>query len=281
MTAALTVPVPASASMSPPSRDVELDDVRYTDVGPLLTQMVATTDDLARRRLRERIIVICMPLAENIARRFSGRGESHDDLCQVARVGLVAAVDRFDPSRGSDFLTFAVPTIMGEVRRHFRDNTWPVHVPRRVQEGSLRLRTVVDAMSHRLGRAPTVNEIAAETGLDFEDVTQAMIATASYRTDTLDAVREFSDQRDLTWDTDYEHVEAYLAAKPLLAQLSPREQAIISMRFFEELPQTQIAQRLGISQMHVSRLLASILTRLRTRADAEHDTDTDTGTSSQ
>ncbi|MVU77916.1 SigB/SigF/SigG family RNA polymerase sigma factor [Nocardia sp. ET3-3] len=248
----------------------------YDDVATLFEQLAAAAPESGRRAaLRSELINRCIPLADHIARKFSGRGEPFDDLTQVARVGLVHAVDRFDISRGSNFLSFAVPTIMGEVRRYFRDNTWAMRVPRRVKETHLRIGSAIDALSQRLGRSPTAKEIAAELGIDADEVTQAVIAGNAYQPSSIDAVSVGRDTEASLLDTlgeeesQFDRVEEYVAIRPLLAGLPERERKILTMRFFESMTQTQIAQQMGISQMHVSRILSKTLARLREQSARE------------
>lgn len=248
----------------------------YDDVAELFTRLAATAPESAEQaRLRNELIARCIPLADHIARKFSGRGEPFDDLTQVARVGLVHAVDRFDISRGSNFLSFAVPTIMGEVRRYFRDNTWAMRVPRRVKETHLRIGAAVDSLSQSLGRSPTAKEIAAELEVDPDEVTQAVIAGNAYQPTSIDAASVGRDTDASLLDTlgeeeaQFDRVEEYVAIRPLLAGLPERERRILTMRFFESMTQTQIAQQMGISQMHVSRILAKTLARLREQSARE------------
>lgn len=248
----------------------------YDDVSGLFVQLSATEPGSPRRAaLRSELIRRCIPLADHIARKFSGRGEPFDDLTQVARVGLVHAVDRFDVSRGSNFLSFAVPTIMGEVRRYFRDNTWAMRVPRRVKENHLRIGSAIDALAQQLGRSPTAKEIAAHLGIDPDEVTQAVIAGNAYQPSSIDAVSVGRDTEASLLDTlgeeesQFDRVEEYVAIRPLLAGLPERERRILTMRFFESMTQTQIAQQMGISQMHVSRILAKTLARLREQTTRE------------
>jgi RNA polymerase sigma-B factor len=219
-------------------------------------------------RQRDRIVERCLPLADHIARRFDGRGEPRDDLVQVARVGLVNAVIRFDVEAGSDFVSFAVPTIMGEVRRHFRDNSWSVKVPRRLKELHLRLGAATADLSQRLGRAPTASELAAELDMDRDEVVEGLVAGSSYNTLSIDSGSGTDDApaiADTLGDVDLglDQIENREALRPLLAALPERERTVLLLRFFESLTQTQIAERVGISQMHVSRLLAKSLARLR------------------
>ena len=222
------------------------------------------------RTQRDRIVGRCLPLADHIARRFDGRGEAHDDLVQVARVGLVNAVIRYDVETGSDFVSFAVHTIMGEVRRHFRDNSWSVKVTRRLKELHLRLGAATSELSQRLGRAPTASELAAELEMDREEVLEGLIAGSSYNTLSIDSGGGGGDEgvpaiMDTLGDVDprLDQIENRESLRPLLAALPERERTVLLLRFFESLTQTQIAERVGISQMHVSRLLAKSLARLR------------------
>ncbi|RBO96187.1 RNA polymerase sigma factor SigF [Nocardia puris] len=242
----------------------------YDDVGALFEKLSAREPGTPEHAaVRDELISRCIPLADHIARKFSGRGEPFDDLTQVARVGLVHAVDRFDVSRGSNFLSFAVPTIMGEVRRYFRDNTWAMRVPRRVKETHLRIGSAIDTLSQTLGRSPTAKEIAAELDVDPDEVTQAVIAGNAYQPSSIDAAALGRDTDASLLDTlgeeesQFDRVEEYVAIRPLLAGLPERERRILTMRFFESMTQTQIAQQMGISQMHVSRILAKTLARLR------------------
>lgn len=220
------------------------------------------------QRQRDRIVERCLPLADHIARRFDGRGEPRDDLVQVARVGLVNAVIRFDVDAGSDFVSFAVPTIMGEVRRHFRDNSWSVKVPRRLKELHLRLGTATAELSQRLGRAPTASELAVELEMDRDEVVEGLVAGSSYNTLSIDSGggdEEAPAIADTLGDVDLalDQIENREALRPLLESLSERERTVLVLRFFENMTQTQIAERVGVSQMHVSRLLARALARLR------------------
>jgi len=220
------------------------------------------------RRHRDRIVERCLPLADHIARRFDGRGEARDDLVQVARVGLVNAVIRYDVDTGSDFVSFAVPTIMGEVRRHFRDNSWSLKVPRRLKELHLRLGAAASELSQKLGRAPTASELAAELEMDRQEVVEGLVAGSSYNTLSIDSGgggEKAPSLVDTLGDLDLSlvQIENREALRPLLAALPERERTVLLLRFSESLTQTQIAERVGISQMHVSRLLARSLARLR------------------
>jgi RNA polymerase sigma-B factor len=243
----------------------------YADVPDMFRELASVpADSMEFQRQRDKIVERCLPLADHIARRFEGRGEPRDDLVQVARVGLVNAVVRFDVEAGSDFVSFAVPTIMGEVRRHFRDNSWSVKVPRRLKELHLRLGTATAELSQRLGRAPTATELASELGMDRDEVIEGLVAGSSYNTLSIDSGSGSDDDdaraiADTLGDVDagLDQIENREALRPLLEALPERERTVLVLRFFESMTQTQIAERVGISQMHVSRLLAKSLTRLR------------------
>jgi RNA polymerase sigma-B factor len=243
----------------------------YADVPEMFRELATVDpDSMEFQRQRDKIVERCLPLADHIARRFEGRGEPRDDLVQVARVGLVNAVVRFDVDAGSDFVSFAVPTIMGEVRRHFRDNSWSVKVPRRLKELHLRLGAATADLSQRLGRAPTATELASELGMERDEVVEGLVAGSSYNTLSIDTGGGSDDDdvraiADTLGDVDVglDRIEDREALRPLLEALPERERMVLLLRFFESMTQTQIAERVGISQMHVSRLLAKSLTRLR------------------
>ena len=243
----------------------------YADVPDMFRELAhLDADSTEFQGHRDKIVERCLPLADHIARRFEGRGEPRDDLVQVARVGLVNAVVRYDVETGSDFVSFAVPTIMGEVRRHFRDNSWSVKVPRRLKELHLRLGSATAELSQRLGRAPTATELAAELEMDRAEVVEGLVAGSSYNTLSIDSGGGGEDDEaraiaDTLGDPDaaLDRIEDQEALRPLLESLPERERTVLVLRFFESMTQTQIAERVGISQMHVSRLLAKSLTRLR------------------
>lgn len=225
------------------------------------------------RRLRDELVEDHVRLAEYLARRYANRGESMDDLRQVALVGLFKAVERFQPDRGLQFSSFAMPTIVGEIKRHFRDKGWAVRVPRRVQEVYLEMDRTVATLSQELGRAPTPSEIARRAGVSEEEVLEGIEAGGFYRPVSMHAMRGDDSSRspeDLLGGDDAEitAVEDRLAVEELLALLEPREQKIVYLRFFEGLTQSEIAAEVGISQMHVSRMLARSLEQLAEHAHA-------------
>lgn len=247
----------------------------YDNIEPILEQLAQLgAQDPGRPILREDIIGRCLPLADHIARRFAGRGENFEDLQQIARLGLLLAIDRFDPTYGAGFLAFAVPTIIGEVRRHFRDRTWAVRVPRRIKEIQQLLGPATDALIHELGRAPTAREIAAELGIDLVEVTHALVARNAYRTAPIDALTDNENANTSpslldflgAEDPEYRHVEDFLAVRPLIAALPALERQVLHLRFFRFRSQQQIAQQIGVSQMQVSRILARTLNALRESA---------------
>jgi RNA polymerase sigma-B factor len=226
-------------------------------------------DDPHRLELRSRLVIGYRPLALQAARRFFNRGEPHGDLEQAAVLGLINAVDRFDVKRGTDFSAFAIPTILGAVRRHFRDTSWSLQVPRRLKELHLRIGTAIADLAQELGRAPAPTDIAAHLEVSVEDVYEGIEAMAAYRTSSLDGMTVDGGQStELMAAIGFEdealaNVEYHESLRPLLRQLPERELRILTMRFYLNMTQSQIAERLGISQMHVSRLLARTLAQLR------------------
>lgn len=237
-------------------------------------------DLLARRcddgdlRAREQLIADLLPLTKRLAGRYRNSGESQEDLEQVACIGLIKAVDRYQPDVGP-FVRYAVPNILGELRRHFRDKGWGMHVPRSIQENFLRVNEAIEMLSGRLGRTPSVKDIAAETGMTLEDVIEAIDAGRSYSPSALDAPHPSEEPGTgrLLGDTlasrerGYDYVEIGQALGPTFKLLPEREQAIVYMRFFEDLTQSEIAERIGVSQMHVSRLLRRAIDRLHAAMD--------------
>lgn len=228
-------------------------------------------------RLRAELIEAHIGLAEYLSRRFSNRGEPMDDLVQVASMGLVKAVDRFDPGRGFEFSTYATHTIVGELKRHFRDKGWAIRVPRRMQELHLRLSSLVSTLHQDLGRSPTIAEIAQAAGVSEEEVLEAMEAGQAYRFASLDAPAPGGEEGGSMGsmlgeeDSGMLDVEHRVSLGPLVATLPERQQRILQLRFVDGLTQSEIANQLGISQMHVSRLLARSLTQLRSQAGDEDD----------
>jgi RNA polymerase sigma-B factor len=226
-------------------------------------------DDPARRPVRDSLVEQHLPLVEHLARRFRNRGEPYDDLVQVATIGLIKSVDRFDLERGVEFSTYATPTIVGEIKRHFRDKGWAVRVPRRLQELRLSLTQATGELSQRNGRSPTVAELAAFLKLTEEEILEGLESANAYSTLSLDAGDSSDEDSVAVVDTlgiedeGLEGVEYRESLKPMLEQLPAREKKILLLRFFRGMTQSEIAAEVGISQMHVSRLLARTLTQLR------------------
>jgi len=227
--------------------------------------------------VREELVDRFMPLARRLAARYAGGAEPFDDLVQVASVGLVKAIDRFDPVRGTAFSTFAVPTILGELKRHFRDRGWSVHVPRDVQERILKVEKAVAELPAKLGHTPTVQEIGQRIEATDEEVLEAMHAAQGHHAVSLDATSSMSDgdepgplkdrigAEDLSFDT----VEYGEAIGPVLEQISERDRTVLHLRFVEDMTQSEIAERVGVSQMHVSRILRATIERLRKQIPEE------------
>jgi RNA polymerase sigma-B factor len=219
-----------------------------------------------------------VPLARSLVRRYGRTSEPFEDLLQVASLGLVKAIDRYEPERGHPFAAFAVPTILGEMRRHFRDAGWALHVPRAAKERALAVRDALDHLRGATGRTPTVSQLAEFLELDLEHVLDALAALQAYETCPLDARRRCIDDEPLSYaetlgdeDERYELIECDLAIRSVLAEIDPRDRRILRLRFVDDLTQSEIAERVGVSQMQVSRLLRRSLERLRalTRASRE------------
>ncbi|GAA2635003.1 SigB/SigF/SigG family RNA polymerase sigma factor [Streptomyces axinellae] len=243
-----------------------------------------------RRRLQDCVVTAWLPMAHRLARKFRNRGESLEDLEQVAALALVKSVERYDPARGNAFETFAIPTIYGELKRHFRDNMWEIHVPRRVQDLRNRVRASLRELELTAsGRSPTVAELAAHAGLSEEDTLAGMEALQCFNSLSLDApvspdagsgAEGSADGTICLMDTlsadesGYDHVVDREAVRAVLCRMPEREQLLLYLRFFREQTQTQIARRLGVSQMHVSRLLASACRRVREEIEEEERTRT-------
>jgi RNA polymerase sigma-B factor len=260
---------PAETAPERPQRSGRGDD-SYEHLLPMLIEHASLdADDPRRETLRDRLVEGYLPLARHIARRFSQRGEPQEDLEQVATVGLIHAVDRFSPERGSDFLSYAVPTITGEVRRYFRDKAWSTRVPRRLKDLRLSIGSAMPQLSQDLGRAPTAGELAEHLSRSREEILEALEAANAYRSSSLDdmLVDDPSSGRlaDVlgSADAELEQVEHRETVQPALRRLPERERTIVMLRFFGGMTQTQIAERVGVSQMHVSRLLTRTLAALR------------------
>ncbi|SES89450.1 RNA polymerase, sigma 37 subunit, RpsB/SigB [Olsenella sp. KH3B4] len=226
--------------------------------------------------VRDQLIVSHLNLVRFLASKFKNRGEPLDDLIQVGTIGLIKAIDRFDPSRGLEFTTYATPTILGEIKRHFRDKGWSVRVPRRLQELSAKVNQANDELTNELSRSPSVEEIAKRVGASVDDVLEAMESSSAYSSVPLEGGGS-SDDDDApsvidhyaTEDEDLAASDDRIVLEDAIRGFSPREKDVIRMRFFEGMTQVEIAQRLGISQVQVSRLLRRTLRRVQDKIDPE------------
>lgn len=247
-----------------------IDDERADDA-ELIRRYRQDDDEAAREGLVERYI----PLARRLARRYQHSGEELDDLYQVASLALLKAIDRFDPDRGSDFSSYAVPTILGEVKRHFRDHTWAVHVPRDLQERTLKVSGAIEELGKSLGRAPSVSELSEKLDMDAEAIVEALSATDAYAALSLEA-EPTRDPDAVTLgeslgeeDPGFEVAEYGAAIQGTLREMPERERLVLHLRFVQDMTQTQIAERIGVSQMQVSRLIRRAVSSLRASA-ADH-----------
>jgi RNA polymerase sigma-B factor len=232
-------------------------------------ELFARLPDATDLTVRDELVRMHLPLVEYLARRFRNRGEPLEDLIQVATIGLIKSIDRFDLERGVEFSTYATPTIVGEIKRHFRDKGWAIRVPRRLQELKLTLTKATSELSQTLGRSPTVSELATHLGLQEEEILEGLESANAYSAVSLDATDSGDEDSPAVSDSlgmideALEGVEYRESLKPLLDKLPAREKKILVLRFFGNMTQSQIAAELGISQMHVSRLLARTLSQLR------------------
>lgn len=235
----------------------------------LFDEMLAEDTSAARKsQCRDELVSLHLPLVDHCARRFLNRGEPYDDLVQVGTIGLIKSVDRFDVERGVEFSTYATPTIIGEIKRHFRDKGWAIRVPRRLQELRLAINGVTGELSQQLGRSPTPAELAERLDCSVEEVLEGIESANAYSTLSLDAGASEDGPGPLTetlgeYDASLEHIEVRESIKPLLEALPAREKKILLLRFFRGMTQSQIAAEIGVSQMHVSRLLNRTLEQLR------------------
>jgi RNA polymerase sigma-B factor len=243
------------------------EDIRLATRAAFAALRQLSPSDPARLDLREYLVRLHLPLVDGLARRFVNRGEPLDDLTQVGTIGLLKAIDRFAYERGVEFSTYATPTILGEIKRHFRDRGWSIRVPRRLQEMRLSLAATTAELTQELGRSPTTSEIAERLEVDKDSVAEGFASANAYRTVSLDAtdVRAEASMIEALGADDAElgNVEYRASLRPLLAAMDPRDKRILMLRFFYGMTQSQIAAEIGMSQMHVSRLLSRTLERLR------------------
>ena len=255
---------------------IERDTLDKEDVRTLFVAYNEAGDEEEKAKYREALVDQYIGLVEFLARRFRNRGEPLEDLVQVGTIGLLKAIDRFDLEREVEFSTYATPTIVGELKRHFRDKGWAVRVPRRLQELHLELSKVVTELGQDLGRSPTVGEIAEATGSSEEEVLEGLEIAQAYNFTSLDAPIDASDGDSSSFveqlggeDEQLENLEYRASLAPEMAKLPERERKILFLRFFKGMTQSEIAERLSISQMHVSRLLNRTLIRLRQALEQE------------
>lgn len=231
---------------------------------------------VAQRAARDELVHLHLPLVEHCARRFRHRGEPHEDLVQVGTIGLIKAIDRFETDRAVEFSTYAMPTILGEIKRYFRDKGWSIRVPRRLQELRLQISAATEQLAQPLGRSPTAAELAAALGCSEAEVVEGLTSSNAYSTLSLDHSHDDEDDQPPSLmarlgieDEALDDVEVRESVKPLLQALGVREKRILLLRFFRNHTQAQIAEEIGISQMHVSRLLNKTLAQLRAALEAD------------
>ena len=244
------------------------DEARRDETAEIVQQLRDCTDEAERTRLLERLVVVNVPVATSIALRYRSRGEAVEDLVQAAHLGLVKAAGGFDPRRGRDFLAYAVPTISGEVKRHFRDQGWDIRPPRRIQELRAEVERASVELTQTLGRAPRLSEIAAHLGAGEDDVVECVASADLYHVHSLDVPVGGAEDLvvgDTLGDDDpmLGQIEDVLSVRPLLDRLSPRDRRILALRFFQGWTQQQIADDVGVTQMQVSRLISKALRQLR------------------
>ena len=252
-----------SASGTDPTRQ------RSAELFELLGDSAHSESD--RAAAREDLVHLHLPLVEHCARRFRNRGEPFEDLVQVGTIGLLKSIDRFEAARGVEFSTYATPTIIGEIKRYFRDKGWAIKVPRRLQELRMQITTTTAELTQNLGRSPTPRELSEVIGCSVEEIVEGIESSNAYSTLSLDATDDSGDDNGTSMlelmgldDEELEHIEIRESIKPLLEALPPREKRILLLRFFKNKTQSQIADEIGVSQMHVSRLLSRTLAQLRT-----------------
>lgn len=251
-----------------PATGVEVTRRRSAELfGQFRDESTAAT---SRDAARDALVHLHLPLVEHCARRFRNRGEPFEDLVQVGTIGLIKSIDRFDSDRGVEFSTYATPTIIGEIKRYFRDKGWAIRVPRRLQELRMQIGTSTAELTQSLGRSPSPRELAEHIGCTVEEIIEGIESSNAYSTLSLDATDDGDDGGAATMldalgvdDAGIAHVEVRESLKPLLDRLEPREKKILLLRFFKNMTQSQIADEIGVSQMHVSRLLNRTLEQLR------------------
>jgi RNA polymerase sigma-B factor len=264
---------PTKDEYSDASGGVEVTRRRSAELFAQLRDETAPEPD--RDAARDGLVHLHLPLVEHCARRFRNRGEPFEDLVQVGTIGLIKSIDRFDLGRGVEFSTYATPTIIGEIKRYFRDKGWAIRVPRRLQELRMQIGSAGAELTQALGRSPTPRELAEKIGCSVDDILEGIESSNAYATLSLDA-GDSDDDGPATMldaigvdDENLEHVEIRESIKPLLDRLDAREKRILLLRFFKNMTQSQIAEEIGVSQMHVSRLLTRTLDQLRTSLESD------------
>ncbi|MFN0284780.1 MAG: SigB/SigF/SigG family RNA polymerase sigma factor [Kineosporiaceae bacterium] len=257
----------------PSNRLPSTDEKRQRDTAAIVEQLQQCSDPEVARRLRQELVVLNVPVATSIALRYRARGETIEDLVQAAHLGLVKAAGGFDPGRGLDFLAYAVPTVSGEVKRHFRDQGWDIRPPRRVQELRSEVEHASSELTQTLGRSPRLSEIAAHLGASEDDVVECVASADLYHVHSLDAPvggAEDLNVGDTLGDIDpmLGQIDDVLSVRPLLDRLPPRDRRILALRYFNGWTQQQIAEDVGVTQMQVSRLITKALRRLRDGLEA-------------
>ncbi|CAN5255062.1 N/A [soil metagenome] len=258
------------------ARSLRIDETRRHSAALFAEMRHDETSDAVRAGCRDSLVRLHLPLVEHCARRFRNRGEPFEDLVQVGTIGLIKSVDRFDTDRGVEFSTYATPTIIGEIKRYFRDKGWAIRVPRRLQELRMQIGAATAELSQSLGRSPTPRELAEAIGCTVEEIVEGIESSNAYSTLSLDATDDSDDSTSSILDAigvddaGLEHVEIRESIKPLLEKLEPREKKILLLRFFKNMTQSQIADEIGVSQMHVSRLLNRTLEQLRSSLEEPH-----------
>ncbi len=264
--------LPAPDDTAEPPTRLELTRQRSAELFVELRD--ETGSETTQATARDALVHLHLPLVEHCARRFRNRGEPYEDLVQVGTIGLLKSIDRFDTERGVEFSTYATPTIIGEIKRYFRDKGWAIRVPRRLQELRMQISATTAELTQKLGRSPTPRELAEAIGCTVDDIVEGMESSNAYSTLSLDATDDAAEGGGSSMldaigvdDEGLENVEIRESIKPLIEQLPPREKRILLLRFFKNMTQSQIAEEIGVSQMHVSRLLNRTLEQLRTSLD--------------
>jgi RNA polymerase sigma-B factor len=254
----------------PPVPQTRVDGARQQNAVLFAVFRDGKASDEARLGARDGLVSLHLPLVEHCARRFRNRGEPFEDLVQVGTIGLIKSIDRFDLERGVEFSTYATPTIIGEIKRYFRDKGWAIRVPRRLQELRMQIASTTAELTQSLGRSPTPRELADAIGCTVEDIVEGIESGNAYSTLSLDATDDSGEDGGASMldlmgldDEELEHIEIRESIKPLLEALPSREKRILLLRFFRNKTQSEIAEEIGVSQMHVSRLLSRTLAQLR------------------